>query len=237
VKERADASDPAVVLIVEDEPYARAVLQVTLKQHGYVCIHASTGAEGISAALERDPAVVLLDLGLPDLDGIEVTRSIREWSPVPIIVLSARGQEAHKIEALDEGANDYLTKPFQSGELLARIRVALRTRTVQNRLQSGKITLGELTMDFDSRRVSVGSKEVHLTQIEYRLLAVMLRSAGRVLSNRQILRQVWGPRCDDRLTYLRVYMKKLRYKIEPEPARPVYLVNEPGVGYRLRVPE
>jgi two-component system KDP operon response regulator KdpE len=233
----APANGPAVVLIVEDEPYARAVLQVTLKEHGYVCIHAATGAEGISAALERDPTVVLLDLGLPDLDGVEVTRAIRRRSAVPIIVLSARAQEEHKIEALDEGANDYVTKPFQAGELLARIRVAVRSvRTVQNRLESGCMTLGDLTMDFDLRRVTVGGKEVHLTQIEYRLLSVMLRSAGRVLSNRQILREVWGPRCDDRVSYLRVYMKKLRHKIEPEPARPIYLVNEPGVGYRLRVP-
>jgi two-component system KDP operon response regulator KdpE len=232
------AAGPAVVLIIEDEPYARAVLQVTLKDHGYVCIHAATGVEGISAALERDPSVVLLDLGLPDLDGVEVTRAIRERSAVPIIVLSARAQEEHKIEALDEGANDYLTKPFQAGELLARIRVALRgVRTLPNRLESGRVTLGDLTVDFDFRRVRVGGKEVHLTQIEFRLLSVMLRSAGRVLSNRQILREVWGPRCDDRLSYLRVYMKKLRYKIEPEPARPVYLLNEPGVGYRLRVPD
>jgi two-component system KDP operon response regulator KdpE len=230
-------TEPAVILVIEDEPHARAVLQVTLRQQGYVCIQASTGMEGVAAARDREPAVVLLDLGLPDLDGVEVTRQIRERSGVPIIVVSARGQEAHKIEALDEGANDYVTKPFVAGELLARIRVALRhTRSFETELEAGTVTMGDLTVDFDLRRVTVGGTDVYLTPIEYRLLAVMIRSAGRVLSNRQILRQVWGPRYGEQVGYLRVYMKKLRYKIEPEPARPRYLVNEPGVGYRLRLP-
>ena len=230
-------TESAVILVIEDEPHARAVLQVTLKQQGYVCIHAPTGAEGVAAALEREPSVVLLDLGLPDLDGVEVTRRIRERSAVPIIVVSARGQEEHKIEALDEGANDYITKPFVAGELLARIRVALRnTQTSEKSFDAGTVRIGDLSVNFDLRRVTIGGNEVHLTPIEYRLLGVMVRSSGRVLSNRQILRQVWGPRYDEQLGYLRVYMKKLRYKIEPEPARPKYLVNEPGVGYRLRLP-
>jgi two-component system, OmpR family, KDP operon response regulator KdpE len=230
-------SEPAVILVVEDEAHARAVLQVTLKQQGYFCLHAPTGMEGVAAALEREPAVVLLDLGLPDLDGVEVTRRIRARSAVPIIVVSARGQEEHKVEALDEGANDYVTKPFVAGELLARIRVALRnTRGVDQSLEAGSVTIGDLTVDFDLRRVTVEGREVYLTSTEYRMLGVMIRSRGRVLSNRQILRQVWGPRFDDQVGYLRVYMKKLRYKIEREPAQPRYLINEPGVGYRLRLP-
>ncbi len=230
-------SDGAVILVIEDEPHARAVLQVTLKQEGYVCLHASTGIEGVATALAREPAVVLLDLGLPDLDGVEVTRRIRERSGVPIIVVSARGEEPHKIEALDEGANDYVTKPFVAGELLARIRVALRSvQSAASAFETGMVCIGDLAVDFDMRRVTVGGAEVHLTAMEYRLLGVMIRSAGRVLSNRHILRQVWGPRYDDRSGYLRVYMKRLRDKIEPEPARPKYLVNEPGVGYRMRLP-
>jgi two-component system KDP operon response regulator KdpE len=231
-------SEPAVVLVIEDEPHARTVLQVTLKQEGYVCLHAATGLEGIDAAIDRDPAVVLLDLGLPDLDGIEVTRRIREQSSVPIIVVSARGQEEQKVLALDGGANDYLTKPFSAGELFARIRVALRqTRNLGRTPEPSAITIGDLAVDFELRRVTLAGVDVSLTPIEYRLLGVMMRSAGRVLSNRQILRQVWGPHHDEHVNYLRVYMKKLRYKIEPEPARPKYLVNEPGVGYRLRSPE
>jgi two-component system KDP operon response regulator KdpE len=227
----------AVVLIVEDEPHARAVLQVTLKQQGYVCLHAATGAEGVSAAIEREPDLVLLDLGLPDIDGVEVTRRVRERSAVPIIVVSARGQEEHKIEVLDEGADDYVMKPFVAGELLARVRVALRhNRAAESASDAGTVQVGDLVVDFDLRRVTAGGSEVHLTPTEYRLLAVMIRSSGRVLSNRQILRQVWGPRYDEQLGYLRVYMKKLRYKLEPDPTRPRYLVNEPGVGYRLRMP-
>jgi two-component system, OmpR family, KDP operon response regulator KdpE len=161
----------------------------------------------------------------------------RGGGAVPIIVVSARVQEEDKVAALDEGANDYVTKPFVVGELLARIRVALRT-TGQPAAspESGTMTVGDLAVDFDMRRVTVGGREVHLTPIEYRLIGVMIRSAGRVLSHGQILRQVWGPLYDDQMGYLRVYMKKLRYKIEPEPAQPKYLVNEIGVGYRLRVP-
>jgi two-component system KDP operon response regulator KdpE len=228
-------NEPAI-LVIEDEPHARMLLQVTLKQEGYRCLHAINGQTGIDAALGREPHVVLLDLGLPDLDGVEVTRRIRERSGVPIIVVSARGQEEDKIAALDEGANDYVTKPFAVGELLARIRVALRSaRETDTSPETGTITVGDLSVDFDMRRVTVGEREVHLTPIEYRLISVMIRSAGRVLSHRQILRQVWGPLYDDQMGYLRVYMKKLRYKIEAEPAQPMYLVNEIGIGYRLRV--
>jgi two-component system KDP operon response regulator KdpE len=226
-----------VILVIEDEPHSRTLLQVTLRQEGYRCLQAPNGQSGLEAAIGRDPNVVLLDLGLPDIDGVEVTRRIRASSRVPIIVISARGREEDKIAALDEGANDYVTKPFVAGELLARIRVALRTaRESESSPKAGTITVGDLSVDFDLRRVTVGGREVHLTPTEYRLIGVMIRSAGRVLSHRQILRQVWGPFYDDQMGYLRVYMKKLRYKIEPEPAQPKYLVNEVGVGYRLRVP-
>jgi two-component system KDP operon response regulator KdpE len=228
----------AAILVIEDEPHARTLLQVTLAQHSYYCFHASTGMAGVAAALEHAPGVVLLDLGLPDLDGVEVTRRIRERSAVPIIVVSARGQEIDKVAALDGGANDYVTKPFVAGELLARIRVALRYMSpTENSPRTGTITVGDLSIDFGQRRITVAGTEVHLTRTEFRLLEVMMRSEGRVLTHQQILRQVWGPMYAGRMNYLRVYMKKLRYKIEPEPARPKYLLNELGVGYRLRHPE
>jgi two-component system KDP operon response regulator KdpE len=227
-----------VVLVIEDELNARTLMQVTLAQGGYHTFHASTGVSGIAAAFENAPSAVLLDLGLPDLDGVEVTRRIRQRSSVPIIVVSARGQEADKVEALDSGANDYLTKPFGAAELLARIRVVLRTTstTSDTPQDSGTITSGDLSLNFDLRTVSVGGAEVYLTKIEFSLLATMMASPGRVLTHQQILRQVWGPRFAAEVNYLRVYMKKLRHKIEPEPARPRYLVNEPGIGYRLRLP-
>jgi two-component system KDP operon response regulator KdpE len=224
-----------LILVIEDEANTRTLIQVTLGQSGYQCVHAANGISGVAAALQWAPAAVLLDLGLPDLDGVEVTRRIRERSPVPIIVVSARGKENDKIEALDGGANDYLTKPFGPGELLARIRVALRSQSTSSDQVpfTGIMTIGDLSIDFDRRTVTVGGCNVHLTPIEYRLLAVMMASSGRVLTHQQILRQVWGPRHCLEMNYLRVYMKKLRHKIEPEPARPKYLVNEPGIGYRL----
>jgi two-component system KDP operon response regulator KdpE len=230
-------NESATILVIEDDPHARTLLLFTLKQQGYCCLQASNGASGIAAAIEREPSLILLDLGLPDLDGREVTRRIRERSNVPIIVVSARGHEEDKVASLDEGANDYVTKPIQTGELLARIRVALRaTGTMDKAPDAGIITIGDLSVDFDFRRVTVRGVEVHLTPTEYRLISVMVRSAGRVVSSRQILRQVWGTPYEDQMGYLRIYMKKLRHKIELEPAQPKYLVNEPGVGYRLRVP-
>jgi two-component system, OmpR family, KDP operon response regulator KdpE len=230
-------SEPASVLIIEDEPHMRTLLHVTLKQEGYRCIQATNGEEGVSQALRGGPNVILLDLGLPDVDGLDVTTRIREKSTVPIIVISARGQEEHKISALDTGANDYITKPFSTGELLARVRVALRSSPPPlEETESGTIRVGDLVMDFDMRRVTVAGAEVHLTPTEYRLLGLLMRSGGRVLTHRQILRQVWGPGYEAQVQYLRVYMKKLRYKIESQPAQPKYLINEPGVGYRLRLP-
>jgi two-component system KDP operon response regulator KdpE len=230
-------SEPASVLIIEDEPHMRTLLHVTLKQEGYRCMQATNGEDGVSQALKGAPSVVLLDLGLPDVDGLDVTSRIRERSAVPIIVISARGQEEHKISALDTGANDYITKPFSTGELLARIRVALRSSPPPvEETETGTIRVGDLVIDFDMRRVTVGGSEIHLTPTEYRLLGLLMRSGGRVLTHRQILRQVWGPGYETQVQYLRVYMKKLRYKIEAEPAQPKYLINEPGVGYRLRMP-
>ncbi|MDP9033957.1 MAG: response regulator transcription factor [Myxococcota bacterium] len=230
-------SEPAVILVVDDEASTRMLLQVTLGQQGYCCIQASTGTAGVAATIDQEPKVVLLDLGLPDLNGLEVTRRIRERSAVPIIVLSARGAEADKVAALDAGATDYVTKPFTNGELLARIRVALRS--VSPTLlgpPSGTVTIGDLCVDFDLRRVTIAGVEVHLTPIEYRLLGVMILSPGRVVTHRNILRAVWGQRSAGQMNCLRVYMKKLRYKIEDEPARPKYLLNEPGIGYRFRTP-
>jgi two-component system KDP operon response regulator KdpE len=228
-------NDAAAVLVIEDEAPTRALLQVALKQQGYRCLQAATGAEGIAVARSRAPAVVLLDLGLPDVDGVEVTRRIRERSAVPIIVVSARGQEEHKIAALDGGANDYVTKPFVSGELFARIRVALRNRPDEEAEPTGSVTVGNLTVDFDMRLVTVSGVEISVTPTEYRLLGMLIQAAGRVLTHRQLLRKVWGPGYETQVGSLRVYMKRLRYKIEPEPAQPRYLINEPGVGYRLRV--
>jgi len=231
-------SEPATILVIEDDPHARTLLLFTLRQQGYHCLHASNGADGIAAAIKHEPSVVLLDLGLPDLEGGEVMRRIRESSRVPIIVVSARGQEEDKVAALDQGANDYVTKPVAARELLARIRVALRSvQTPEASADTGILTLGDLAMDFDLRRVTVAGIEIHLTPTEYRLLSVLIRSAGRVITSRQLLREVWGTPYEEQTGYLRVYMKKLRYKIEREPANPKYLINEAGVGYRLRLPE
>jgi two-component system KDP operon response regulator KdpE len=231
-------NEPAAILVIDDEANTRALLQWTLSQRGYQCLHASTGAEGLAASINCDPSVVLLDLGLPDLTGVEVTARIRERSSVPIIVVSANDQEAAKIAALDAGANDYVTKPFFAGELLARIRVAIRNLSpLDVGPPTGTARVGDLHVDFDLRRVAVRDREIKLSPIEYRLLAVMVRSAGRVLTHQQILRRVWGPRYACQMNYLRVYMKKLRHKIEDEPSRPKYLVNELGVGYRFLRPE
>jgi two-component system KDP operon response regulator KdpE len=231
-------TERAAILIIDDEANARALLQWTLAERGYQCLTAATGAEGVAATIDCEPNVVLLDLGLPDLGGVEVTRRIRERSHVPIIVVSAKDKEPDKIAALDAGANDYVTKPFSAGELLARIRVAIRSQSLADPVApKGKLAIGDLHVDFELRTVVVGGRKVTLSPIEYRLLAVLVQSAGRVLTHQQILRRVWGRQYATRTNYLRVYMKKLRHKIEDEPAQPKYLVNEPGVGYRLQVPE
>jgi len=223
--------DPVVVLI-EDEPQIRRFLRATLTGQGYRLFEASTGADGVVEVGSRQPDVVIVDLGLPDMDGLDVIGRVREWTSVPIIVLSARGQERDKVAALDAGADDYVSKPFAVGELLARLRVALRHAAAG---ESGEPTfaLGGLRVDQLKRLVLVDGKEVHLTPIEYRLLTILVRHAGRVLSQRQLLKEVWGPAHTEQAHYLRVYMAQLRRKLEADPARPRYLLTEPGVGYRL----
>jgi two-component system KDP operon response regulator KdpE len=225
-----------LVLIVDDEPQMLRFLRGSLSTHGYRLVESDTGTDGLAQAAARCPDIILLDLGLPDLDGVEVTRRIREWTQIPIIVISARGQDEDKINALDAGADDYLTKPFSVGELLARIRVALRH--VAN-FASGKeeptFITGQLRVDLGKRQVFVHDAEVHLTPTEYRLLATMIKYSGRVVTHRQLLKEVWGPPYVEHTQYLRVFMGQLRQKLEPDPAKPRFLINEPGVGYRLKV--
>jgi two-component system KDP operon response regulator KdpE len=225
--------DPVVVLI-EDEPQIRRFLRATLTGQGYRLFEAATGADGLVEVASRQPDVVIVDLGLPDVDGLEVIRRLREWSAVPVIVLSARGQERDKVTALDAGADDYVSKPFSAGELLARIRVALRHSAGASHEDSeAAFKVGELQVDLLRRHVSVGGRDVRLTPIEHRLLATLVRHAGKVVTHPQLLREVWGPTHDDQAHYVRVYMAHLRHKLEAEPARPRYLLTEPGVGYRL----
>jgi two-component system KDP operon response regulator KdpE len=223
-----------LVLVIEDEPQIRRFLRATLPTHGYRLIEAETGEAGLQQVAAQQPDLVILDLGLPDIDGLDVTRRLREWSRVPIIVLSARGQERDKIAALDMGADDYLTKPFGVGELMARLRVALRHKVqVGQEKPSPIFRVGDLCVDLARRQVFVGDVEVHLTPIEYKLLSALLRHAGQVVTHRQLLREVWGPGYATENHYLRVYMAQLRHKLETDPARPRYLRTEPGVGYRL----
>ena len=223
------------ILIIEDEPPIRRVLCAALQASGYLVIVAATAQEGLSQAAIRHPALILLDLGLPDLDGLVVTRRLREWATMPIIVLSARGGESDKVAALDAGADDYMTKPFGMGELLARIRVALRhvVHTTQES-DAPVFTIGQLRIDLARRDVSVAEQPIHLTPIEYKLLAALIRYAGKVVTHRQLFQEVWGKHAAHDTHYLWVYMSQLRHKLEPEPARPRYLLTEPGIGYRLR---
>ena len=223
-----------LILAIEDEAAMRRFLRISLESNGYRWIEAETARDGLAQAAQHNPKLVLLDLGLPDLDGLEVTARLREWTRTPIIVISARGQEEDKVRALDAGADDYLTKPFGVGELLARIRVALRHAQGVARPTSAVIEIGTLKLDLDRREVFVAGKEVHLTPIEYKLLALLARHAGKVLTHRQILKEVWGPNQAATSHYLRVHMAELRKKIESNPGRPAWLTTEPGVGYRLR---
>ena len=227
-----------LIVAIEDEAALLRFLRATLPAHGYRLIEAVTGNQGLIEASTRSPDVILLDLGLPDIDGVQVARKIREWSATPIIVLSARGQEKDKIEALDAGADDYLTKPFGVGELLARIRVAVRNAS---RVGEGKPSVsfrtGDLVVDLAGRRVFVEDKEVRLTRTEFNLLALLVKNAGRVLTHRQLLRDVWGPGAVGQPHYVRVYMGQLRHKLEADPAQPRYLQTEVGVGYRLKTDE
>ena len=236
--ESADAATASgggsLVLVIEDDPQIQRFLRVALGSRGYRLCEATTGAAGLVEAATRQPDVIILDLGLPDMDGLEVIRRLREWTSLPIIVLSARGQERDKVAALDAGADDYVSKPFGVGELLARMRVALRHAT-RNPDDAGdsSYSIGDLHVDLAKRHVVVAGQQVHLTPIEYRLLTALIRHAGKVLTHRHLLLEVWGPPYADQAHYLRVYMAQLRRKLEVDPARPRYLLTEPGVGYRL----
>jgi two-component system, OmpR family, KDP operon response regulator KdpE len=227
-------TDGPKILLIEDEQEIRRFLRVSLVGQGYRLVESATGREGVMQAASQQPDLMILDLGLPDIDGMEVIRQVREWSHMPIIILSARGQEHQKVEALDAGADDYLTKPFSVGELAARIRVALR-HVAEDATESGEpvFVLDALRVDLVRRQVFVGNDEIHLTPIEYRLLTTMIRYAGKVITHRQLLKEVWGPDSVYETHYLRVYMAQLRRKIEADAARPRFLLTEPGVGYRL----
>jgi two-component system, OmpR family, KDP operon response regulator KdpE len=224
-----------LVLLVEDELQMRRFVQIALESHDYRVLGARTAAEAIQQAAAYTPDLVLLDLGLPDGDGFAVTRRLREWSAVPILILSARGQEDSKVRALDEGADDYLTKPFGVAELMARIRVALRHAARITDTAATVARAGDIEVDLVKRIVRVRGDEVHLTPIEYKLLATLMKHAGMVLTHRHLLEQVWGPGHAHQMQYLRVYMTQLRHKLEADPARPRQLLTEPGVGYRLKV--
>jgi len=225
-----------LILVIEDEVQMRRFLRASLTSNGYQVVEADTAEDGLAQASSRNPELILLDLGLPDQDGLVVTQRLREWAKTPIIVISARGREEDKIQALDAGADDYLTKPFGVGELLARIRVALRNAS-RGELGTSQFAVGELQIDLIRRQVLLKGSEVHLTPIEYKLLATLVKHAGRVITHRQLLREVWGPNSSEQTQYLRVYMGQLRHKLEQNPSRPRYLTTEPGVGYRLRTEE
>jgi two-component system KDP operon response regulator KdpE len=220
------------VLVVDDEASIRRYLRAALSAQGLTVFETATGLDAINAVLSHRPDIIILDLGLPDIDGIEVTRRLREWSQTPIIVLSVREAEQDKIAALDAGADDYLTKPFGTGELLARMRVALRKQTSSS--NEPVFQSGGLTVDFPRRVVMVKDSEIQLTPTEYDLLKVLVTHAGKVITHRQLLRQVWGEGYDD-MHILRVNISNLRGKLEPDTSRPTYIHTEPGVGYRLKV--
>lgn len=221
-----------LILIIEDEQPIRRFLRASLEGGGYRVQEATTGEEGIRSAISQPPDLVILDLGLPDLDGQEVLKRLREWYQSPVVILSARDQEQQKVQALDHGADDYVTKPFSVGELLARLRVALRHAYPVGSEES-VIRIGELEVDLAARLVKVRETQVHLTPIEYKLLTTMIKHAGKVLTHRFLLREVWGPQDSQENHYLRVFVAGLRRKIEADSARPRYILTEQGVGYRF----
>ncbi|TWG88633.1 two-component system KDP operon response regulator KdpE [Cupriavidus gilardii J11] len=223
------------VLLVEDEPHIRRFVRVTLEAEGCTVHEAGTLERGLIDAGTRKPDLVILDLGLPDGDGVRLIREMRTWTEVPILVLSARSDEADKIAALDSGADDYLTKPFGVGEMVARVRVLLRRHARANPQGSPRIAFGDVQVDLANRVVTRAGQPVHLTPIEYRLLAVLIAHRGKVMTHRELLRQVWGPSQSESSHYLRVYMGHLRHKLERDAARPVHLLTETGIGYRFSV--
>lgn len=227
------ATKSSRILVIDDEQAIRRYLRASLSAHGYELYEAATGQEGLQVVPVARPDVIILDLGLPDLDGLDVTRLLREWTAIPIIILSVRDQESDKVAALDAGADDYLTKPFGTGELLARLRVALRHSTKEGLIST--FSAGDLIVDLACRSVQIHDQPVQLTPTEYEILKVLVRRPDRVHTHRQIIREVWGGTCyEDDLHLLRVNISNLRRKLEKDPTRPRYIVTEPGVGYRLR---
>ena len=230
------AATAPTALLVEDEPQIRRFVRAALEEEGWQVFEAGGLQRGLIDAGTRKPDLIVLDLGLPDGDGIDFVTDLRKWSSVPVIVLSARVNEADKIRALDAGADDYLSKPFGVGELLARVRATLRRQRQPAADQSGLVQFGEVAVDLQNRRVTRGGAHVHLTPTEYRLLAVLVSNAGRVMTNPQLLRAVWGPSQSENGHYLRIYMGHLRHKLEQDPTQPRYLLTETAVGYRLQLP-
>jgi two-component system KDP operon response regulator KdpE len=224
------------ILVIEDEAMIRRYLRLTLESQDYRLLEASTGEEGLALAASYKPEVILLDLGLPDIDGLEVITRSREWTSNPIIILSARGKEQDKIQALESGADDYLTKPFSTGELTTRIKVALRRFTRSGSPSNETVfKTGNLKVDLEKWQVFVDGEEVHLTPIEFKLFSIMARNAGRLVTRKELLNEIWGPAGGDSSHYLRIYFHQLRHKLEKNPARPRYLITEPRVGYRLKI--
>ncbi len=224
------------ILVIEDDPQIRKVLTITLTSHDYAVVPSETGAEGKRLATSIKPDVVLLDLGLPDMDGTEVLCSIREWSKLPIIVLSVRSQEEEKIKAFDLGANDFVTKPFGTGELLARIRAVLRDAIVAQ-AEVTEMDIGDLRIDLMKRIVTLREQRVKLSPKEFNLLKVLAMNAGKLLTHKYLMREVWGEAYTDDNQYLRIYIAQLRQKLEKDPARDQFIINEPGIGYRLEEPQ
>ena len=227
----APAAPPADILVIDDEVQIRRLLRLTLESTGYTVREAENGSLGLNEAAVRRPDVVILDLSLPDLSGLEVLRRLREWSRLPVLILSVRGSESDKIAALDAGADDYLTKPFGGGELLARIRVLLRR--AQPAAEPSIAQFGDIEVDFNQRTVTRGQEIIHVTAKEYALLRLLLQHRGKVLTHRQLLREVWGPAHETDTHYLRVHMANLRKKVEAKPEQPQFLKTESGVGYRF----
>jgi two-component system, OmpR family, KDP operon response regulator KdpE len=221
------------ILVVEDDLVTRHYLARTLESHGCRVVEAASGESALQQASSHPPDALILDLGLPDIEGIEVVRRIREWSAMPILILSLRGHDDDKVAALDAGADDYLTKPFSVPELLARLRVALRRVSTETKAKTSLNTFGTVRVDLLKRKVWRGEDEVRLTPIEYNVLAMLVRHAGQVVTQKQLLKEVWGPQYEKETNYLRLYLKQLRDKLEEDPGQPRWLLTEPGVGYRL----
>ncbi len=222
------------VLVVDDEPQIRRFLRASLQSHDYVVVEAENGKEAVRVCTVQKPDLLILDLGLPDMDGLDVIKLVREWSQIPIIVLSIRSDDIDKIEALDRGANDYVTKPFSMGELLARMRAALRQGRGDGADNSAVITAGDISIDLGKRLITLGGTPVKLSRKEYDLLKILASHLGKVITHQQLLQEVWGPAYVEETQYLRVYIGQLRQKLERDPANPKWLITEPGVGYRLQ---